>query len=117
MGGAFTGKSTTLDAPTTKTTGAILVTVEFPDLHGATMGILVCACGGSEERMREIASKMNAKVVSMCKCKQAIENKPGAPLKCEDLETVLDRLRIISSSRRMDASTLLLVTAQTVQIQ
>ena len=82
MGGAFTGKSTTLDAPTTKTTGAILVTVEFPDLHGATMGILVCACGGSEERMREIASKMNAKVVSMCKCKQAIENKPGAPLKC-----------------------------------
>ena len=42
MGGAFTGKSTTLDAPTTKTTGAILVTVEFPDLHGATMGIL-CA--------------------------------------------------------------------------
>ena len=46
------------------------------------MGILVCACGGSEERMREIASKMNAKVVSMCKCKQAIENKPGAPLKC-----------------------------------
>ena len=26
--------------------------------------------------------KMNAKVVSMCKCKQAIENKPGAPLKC-----------------------------------
>lgn len=82
MGGAFTGKSTTLDTPTTKTTGAILVTVEFPDLHGATMGILVCACGGSEERMREIASKMNAKVVSMCKCKQAIENKPGAPLKC-----------------------------------
>ena len=82
MGGAFTGKSTTLDAPTTKTTGAILVTIEFPDLHGATMGILVCACGGSEERMREIASKMNAKVVSMCKCKQAIENKPGAPLKC-----------------------------------
>ena len=50
-----------------QTTGAILVTVEFPDLHGATMGILVCACGGSEERMREIASKMNAKVVSMCK--------------------------------------------------
>ena len=35
MGGAFTGKSTTLDAPTTKTTGGIIVTVEFPDLHGA----------------------------------------------------------------------------------
>ena len=82
MGGAFTGKSTDLDAPTTKTTGGILVTGEFPDFHGANVGILVCACGGSEERMREIAAKMNGNVVSVCKCKQAIENKPGAPLKC-----------------------------------
>ena len=39
MGGA-TESLLALDAPTTKTTGAILVTVEFPDLHGATMGIL-----------------------------------------------------------------------------
>ena len=82
MGGAFTGKSTELDAPITKTTGGILVTIEFPDLHGANVGLLVCACGGSEERMREIAEKMNGKVVSVCRCKQAIENKPGAPLKC-----------------------------------
>lgn len=82
MGGAFTGQSTELDAPITKTTGGIIVTVEFPDLHGAKMGVLVCACGGSEERMREIAGKMNAKVVSVARCKQAIENKPGAPLKC-----------------------------------
>lgn len=82
MGGAFTGKSTELDAPITKTTGGIIVTVEFPDLHGAKMGILVCACGGSEDRMREIAKKMNAEVVSVARCKQAIETKPGAPLKC-----------------------------------
>ncbi len=82
MGGAFTGKSTELDAPITKTTGGIIVTVEFPDLHGAKMGLLVCACGGSEERMRELAAKMNAEVVSVARCKQAIENKPGAPLKC-----------------------------------
>ena len=82
MGGAFTGKSTEMDAPITKTTGAILVTVEFPDLHGANVGLLVCACGGNEERMREIAAKMNGNVVSVCRCKQAIENKPGAPLKC-----------------------------------
>ena len=82
MGGAFTGKSTDFDAPITKTTGGILVTVEFPDLHGANVGLLVCACGGNEERMREICEKMNGKVVSVARCKQAIENKPGAPLKC-----------------------------------
>lgn len=83
MGGAFTGKSTTVDAPVTKTTGGILVTIEFPDLHGAPVGLLVCACGGNEDRMREICEKMNGKVVSVARCKQAIENKPGAPLKCE----------------------------------
>lgn len=84
MGGPFTGKSTTLDAPVTKTTGGIIVTVEFPDLHGANVGLLVCACGGSEDRMREICEKMNGKVVSVARCKQAIEPKPGAPLKCEN---------------------------------
>ena len=82
MGGPFTGKATTFDAPITKTTGGIIVTMEFPDLHGATIGLLVCACGGDEARMRDIAEKMNAKVVSVARCKQAAEMKNGA-LKCE----------------------------------
>ncbi len=82
MGGPFTGKATTLDAPITKTTGGIIVTIEFPDLHGATMGVLVCACGGDEARMRDVAQKMNANVVSVARCKQAAEMKNGA-LKCE----------------------------------
>ena len=83
MGGPFTGKATTLDAPTTKTTGGIIVTIDFPDLHGANVGLLVCACGGNEERMRDICEKMNGKVVSVATCKQAVAAKPGAPLKCE----------------------------------
>ena len=83
MGGPFTGHATTEDAPITKTTGGIIVTIDFPDLHGASVGLLVCACGGSEERMRDICQKMNGVVKSVARCKQAIENKPGAPLKCE----------------------------------
>ena len=83
MGGPFTGRATTEDAPITKTTGGIIVTIDFPDLHGASVGLLVCACGGSEERMRDICQKMNGVVKSVARCKQAIENKPGAPLKCE----------------------------------
>lgn len=82
MGGPFTGKATTLDAPITKTTGGIIPTIEFPDLHGATIGLLVCACGGDEARMRDIAAKMNATVASVARCKQAAEMKSGA-LKCE----------------------------------
>ena len=82
MGGAFTGRPTTLDAPITKTTGGIIPTIEFPDLHGATIGLLVCACGGDETRMRDIAAKMNAKPISVARCKQAAEMKNGS-LKCE----------------------------------
>lgn len=82
MGGPFTGKSITEDAPITKTTGGIIVTMEFPDVHGANMGLLVCACGGSEDRMRELAQKMNGNVVSVARCKQAVEVKGS--LKCEN---------------------------------
>lgn len=82
MGGPFTGKPTTLDAPITKTTGGIIVTKPFEDLKGAKMGLLLCACGGNEERMRDIAKKMNATVECVQQCKQAQDIK--GTLKCEN---------------------------------
>ncbi|MBQ3292342.1 MAG: proline reductase-associated electron transfer protein PrdC [Mogibacterium sp.] len=82
MGGAFTGKSTTLDAPITKATGAILVTRQFRDLHGAKVGILVCACGGNLERMQELVKKYNGTETHVCYCKQAAEM-PNGTRKCE----------------------------------
>lgn len=83
MGGPFTGTPTTLDAPVTKTTGGIIVTIDLPDLHGAPVGLLICACGGSEARMRDICEKMHGNVVSVGRCKQAVEMKNGT-LKCEN---------------------------------
>ena len=82
LGGPFTGRPTTLDAPITKSSGAILVSIPFPDLHGAKCGILVCACSGTEDRLRDVVKKMNGEVISVCKCKQAQEQKNGS-LKCE----------------------------------
>ena len=82
MGGPFTGKATTLDTPITKTTGGIIVTKPFEDLKGAKVGLLLCACGGNEERMRDIATKMNGEVVIVEKCKQAADIK--GTLKCEN---------------------------------
>ena len=82
MGGAFTGKATTLDAPITKATGALLVTRPFRDLHGAKMGILVCACGGNLERMEDLVKKYNATETHVCYCKQAQEM-PNGTRKCE----------------------------------
>lgn len=83
MGGPFTGHATTVETPVTKTTGGVIVTIDLPDLHGATVGLLVCACGGNEERMRDICEKMHGEVVSVARCKQAIEMKNGT-LKCEN---------------------------------
>ena len=48
----------------------------------AKMGILLCACGGNLERMRDLAKKYNAKEVSLCYCKQAQEQ-PNGSRKCE----------------------------------
>ncbi|HBG5235266.1 TPA: proline reductase-associated electron transfer protein PrdC [Clostridioides difficile] len=82
LGGPFTGKATTLDAPITKTSGGIIVTMPFVN-EKRKMGLLVCACGPNEERMRDIATKMGVTdIVSVQKCKQAQEIK-GA-LKCEN---------------------------------
>ncbi|MCR5054422.1 MAG: proline reductase-associated electron transfer protein PrdC [Lachnospiraceae bacterium] len=82
MGGPFTGHSVDPDTPITKTTGGIIVTDAFEDLSGKRVGLLLCACGGNEERMREIAGRMNGTVGLIQKCKQAVEVK--GTLKCEN---------------------------------
>ena len=82
MGGAFTGRATTLDAPICKNTGALLVTMPFMDLKGAKMGLLVCACGGNLERMQDLVKKYNGTETHVCYCKQAQEQKNGTR-KCE----------------------------------
>ncbi len=81
MGGPFTGKRTTEDAPVVKTTGGLIATECFPN-GPDKIGLLVCACGANEERMREIAKSLNSQVVGVERCKQAVEVK--GTLKCEN---------------------------------
>lgn len=83
VGGPFTGRRATKEDVVTKTTGGIIVTEPFPDLQGQPIGLLVCACGANEARLREIAASMNAQVVGVEACKQAVPMKNGA-LKCEN---------------------------------
>ncbi len=82
MGGPFTGIPVTPDMPITKTTGGIIVTKPFENLNGRNVGLLLCACGGNEVRMRDIANKMNGTVIAIEKCKQAVDIK--GTLKCEN---------------------------------
>lgn len=69
-GGPFTGKRTAMDAPLIKTTGALIATECFP--RGAkAIGLLVCACGADETRLRQLAESLGSSVAGTEFCKQA----------------------------------------------
>lgn len=70
MGGPFTGHRTDLDAPVLKTTGGLIAAECFPK-GPEKIGLLVCACGADEARLREIAKSMGSEVVGVAFCKQA----------------------------------------------
>lgn len=73
IGGPYTGKSKDLEsARVTKISGGAIVTIELPEFDGP-LGLLVCACGADENRLRDIAEKMGSEVVGVTKCKNAID--------------------------------------------
>lgn len=81
MGGPFTGKRTTLEAPVIKTTGGLIAAECF--MKGPEkIGLLVCACGADKMRMEELAKSLGSQVVDIEYCKQAKPVK--GKLKCEN---------------------------------
>lgn len=72
IGGPMTGRTGNEQSPVTKTTGGVLVAMPFPQTD-KKMGLLVCECGGSEDRMRHIAEEMGTKVVAVERCKRMVE--------------------------------------------
>lgn len=75
IGGPYTGKSAKLEeAIVTKISGGAIATIEFPEFKG-NVGLLVCACGANEDRLRDIASKMHSNVVSVMDCKNIVKIK------------------------------------------
>ncbi|MDR2826344.1 MAG: proline reductase-associated electron transfer protein PrdC, partial [Deltaproteobacteria bacterium] len=81
MGGPFTGKSCQPGDVLLKTGGGVIVTMDFLT-EQRPLGLLVCACSANGLRMRELAHKLDAKVVGVQMCSNAHEVK-GA-LKCEN---------------------------------
>ncbi|SFH83276.1 proline reductase-associated electron transfer protein PrdC [Tindallia magadiensis] len=105
MGGPFTGKTASLESPVEKMTGGIIPSMEFIQ-DARPMGLLVCACGATEKRMRFIASQMGSPVVAVEKCKQAIEHKNA--LKCENPGECPGQAEKILSMRSKGAKTVLM---------
>ncbi|MCH5138234.1 proline reductase-associated electron transfer protein PrdC [Clostridiaceae bacterium UIB06] len=69
IGGPYTGKSADLEeAVVTKIAGGAIVTIPLPE-YRQPIGLLVCACGADENRLRDIASKMKSQVVGVTTCK------------------------------------------------
>lgn len=81
MGGPFTGKQTVKDAPVIKTTGGLIAAECFPK-GPEKIGLLVCACGANQERLKEQAESMHSTVVGIEYCKQAKE--VNGNYKCEN---------------------------------
>jgi proline reductase-associated electron transfer protein PrdC len=105
IGGPFTGASALPDAVVSKTTGGIIVPQELFQ-EKRPLGLLVCACGGNEARLRDLAGKMGGRVVSVRKCKQAKEVK-GA-LKCENPGNCPGQAEKILEMRKEGAEALLI---------
>ena len=69
IGGPYTGSAGNYEtAIVTKTSGGAIVTIPFPEFHGK-LGLLVCACGANEDRLRDVANKMGATVTEVVNCK------------------------------------------------
>lgn len=77
IGGPYTGSAGNKEEDVvTKTSGGIIVTIPLPKFEGK-VGLLVCACGANENRLRDLAGKMGSEVVEVLPCKN-IENIRGA---------------------------------------
>jgi proline reductase-associated electron transfer protein PrdC len=105
MGGPFTGKSTLPDAPITKTSSGILAAMPF--LHETRkLGLLVCACGADESRLREIAVGMGAEIAGVERCKQAVPIR--GILKCENPGKCPGQAEKVISLKKQGAQALLI---------
>ncbi len=106
IGGPYTGKAQDLEkAEVTKISGGAIVTIPFPE-YKDKLGLLVCACGANEERLRDIASKMKSEVVGVTKCKNVEEIK-GAN-KCKTPGTCPGQVAGIMYLKRLGAKRVLI---------
>ncbi|WMJ88186.1 proline reductase-associated electron transfer protein PrdC [Anaerocolumna sp. MB42-C2] len=107
LGGPFTGKRISPDTFITKTTGGILAAMPFLQ-DKRDMGLLVCACGGNEDRLRQIAASMGANVIGVEFCKQA--HPVNGRLKCDNPGKCPGQSVKVLNLKKLGAKTLLIST-------
>ena len=104
-GGPFTGKRTSLSAPLVKTTGGIIAAECFPK-GPEKIGLLVCACGADEARLRQIAADMDSTVAGVEFCKQA--RLVNSNQKCENPGRCPGQVQKVMALKKAGAEALLI---------
>lgn len=106
IGGPYTGLAGDLESDVvTKTSGGIIVTIAFPKYEDK-VGLLVCACGANESRLRDIANKMGSEVVEVLPCKN-IENIRGAN-KCKTPGTCPGQAGVVLQFKKAGAKRIII---------
>lgn len=107
VNGPFMGFRGKFNTPITKTTNSIIVTQPFPKIR-KRFGLLICACGGSENRLREIVDSMEGCVISFERCKRSLDI--GRGFKCEKPGCCPGQAEKVLSLRKAGAEALLVGT-------
>ena len=105
MGGPYTGKRTCMTAPIVKTTGGLIAAECFPR-GPEKIGLLVCACGADEARLRQLAGSLGSEVVGVEFCKQAAEIK--GTRKCENPGRCPGQVQKVMALKKLGAQAVLI---------
>lgn len=109
IGGAFTGLHGDEDSPVTKTSGGITVTMPFPK-DERNIGLLLCECGGGEQRLKEIAEGMGSNIVGTTRCKRMV--KVGERYRCDKPGVCPGQAEKVLELKKQGAEVILVGTCQ-----
>lgn len=104
--GPYMGNAAQLDDSITATCGGIMIAgPEIPD--PGPVGIIVCACGASEDRLKSIVAAEGASVAGIETCKNAVQL-PNGQLKCANPGVCPGQAQAVLSLKKQGATGLLI---------
>lgn len=106
LGGPYMGDVAQLDDPITATSGGIMIA--GPELRDrGPVGIIVCACGASEDRLTAIVDAEGARLAGTERCKNVVAM-PNGRLKCANPGICPGQAQAILSLKKQGAASLLI---------
>lgn len=106
LGGPYMGEPAQLDDPITATSGGIMIGApEIPD--PGPVGIIVCACGASENRLRSIVEAEGAPLAATVRCRNAVTLADGR-LKCVNPGVCPGQAQAVLALRKQGATGVLI---------